>query len=258
MYFRDIQEQRFHAVLTAEGDGILSGVREAAAKAAELGLAEFRCGAEGQALSAGEAFASFSGTPKAIAMAEEQIIGTLAKGSGIASAARKAVALADGKVRIVSGSWKKMPPALKDMVRQAITAGGADFRICTPPMLYIDKNFIRMLGSVAMALRAADGIPEAKRVVQLKGLFCSLEEETVQAVEGGAQILMVDTGSLRDLERCQKQLDRMQARSRVQLAFAGGVRISEIPRMACLGMDILCIGKEIVDARLLDMRQDVV
>ena len=86
----------------------------------------------------------------------------------------------------------------------------------------------------------------------------SLEEETVQAVEGGAQILMVDTGSLRDLERCQKQLDRMQARSRVQLAFAGGVRISEIPRMACLGMDILCIGKEIVDARLLDMRQDVV
>ena len=42
------------------------------------------------------------------------------------------------------------------------------------------------------------------------------------------------------------------------MAFAGGVKIADIPDLAARGMDLLCIGKEIVDAGLLDMKLDVV
>lgn len=114
--FEEIASKRFRAVLTAERSGVISGVEEAYACAKELGIDLELCKAEGAEVSHGERFGNFLGTPKQIALAEERLIGTLAKASGIATASRTAVRLADGKTQIVSGSWKKMPPAIKQMV----------------------------------------------------------------------------------------------------------------------------------------------
>jgi nicotinate-nucleotide pyrophosphorylase (carboxylating) len=68
----------------------------------------------------------------------------------------------------------------------------------------------------------------------------------------------VDTGRLEDLEACQAELAQLGAREQIQVAFAGNVHIADIPDMARRGIDLLCIGKEIVDAGLLDMKLDVV
>ena len=151
-----------------------------------------------------------------------------------------------------------MPPSLKSMVRQAISTGGASFRICQPPMLYIDKNFIRMFGSIPAALEAVAEQTEPTKIIQIKGMTCPVQEETRQALAGGANILMVDTGRLEDLEACQAELAQLGAREQIQVAFAGNVHIADIPDMARRGVDLLCIGKEIVDAGLLDMKLDVV
>ena len=257
LLFQGMESRKFRAVLTAERSGVLSGVEAARARAKALGIALELCRAEGEELSHGERFGNFLASPKQIAMAEEQIIGTLAKFSGIATAARTAVQLADGRVRIVSGSWKKMPPEIKDMVRTATASGGAAFRICQPPMAYLDKNFIRMFGSIPAALEACQRLPGFTRVVQIRGITAGIEEETIQAVDGGAAILMVDTGELTDLDRCLTTLDRLGRRKPAEVAFAGNVRLTDIPELAGRGIDILCIGKEIVDAKLLDMKLDV-
>ena len=124
--FHDIADKRFRAVITAERAGVLAGREEALARAKELGIDLEICKKDGEDLSHGERFANFAASPKTIAMAEEQLIGTLAKASGIATASRTAVMLADGRGKIVSGAWKKMPPELKHMVRQAVDVGGAD------------------------------------------------------------------------------------------------------------------------------------
>lgn len=256
--FKEIQHRRYRAVLIPERDGLLSGVEDAVKTAAELGVQWNSECREGDRLRKGVPFAELIASPRQMAMAEEQVIGTLAKASGIATAAEEAVKASENRVRIVSGSWKKMPPPLKDMVRRAIVTGGASFRICEPPMLYIDKNFIRMLGSIPAALNAAAPLEDSTKVIQIKGLTCPVEEETRQAVSSGADILMVDTGRLEDLEACLSELERLRVRDRVRVAFAGGVKIRDIPDMASRGIDLLCIGKEIVDAGLLDMKLDVV
>ena len=256
--FQTIAQKTYCAELKAEKDGVLSGVEDAQRKAEELGVQWISSYQEGDWLEQGKPFARILAGPKEIAMAEEQLIGTLAKASGIATAARRAVEQAAGRVEIVSGSWKKMPPQLKTMVRRAIATGGASFRICEVPMLYIDKNFIRMLGSIPRALKAVEELKKPTKIIQIKGLFCPVEEETRQAVEGGAKILMVDTGSLDDLDRCRKTLESIGCREKVKIAFAGNVRIAQISELVARGVDILCIGKEIVDAGLLDMKLDVV
>lgn len=255
--FKNIRHRLYRATLVAEREGLLSGVEDAAKTAAELGV-RWSCGLpEGGRLEQGVPFAELIAPPTQMAMAEERMIGTLAKASGIATAAAEAVEAAGGGVRIVSGSWKKMPPQLKDMVRRAIVTGGASFRICEQPMVYIDKNFIRMLGSIPAALEAASALQGATRIIQIKGEACSVEMETRQAVQGGADILMVDTGRREDLAACLEALRRMDA-DRVQVAFAGGVRIADIRPLSSCGVEMLCIGKGIVDAGLLDMKLDVV
>lgn len=255
--FEEIETKRFRAVLTAERSGVLSGVEEAYACAKELGIDLELCKGEGEEISHGERFGNFLGTPKQIALAEECLIGALAKTSGIATAARTAVQLADGRMQIVSGSWKKMPPLIKQMIRKATASGGAAFRICQPPMVYLDKNFIRMFGSIPAATDACRKLPSSTVVVQIRGMTASVEEETRQALDGGAGILMVDTGEPGDAGRCVRTLESLGGRNKAKVAFAGNVRLTDIPDLAELGIDILCIGKEIVDAKLLDLKLDV-
>lgn len=256
--FKEIQHRRYRAVLIPERDGILSGVEDAVRTADSLGVQWSGKCQEGDRLKKGVPFAELIASPRQMAMAEEQVIGTLAKASGIATAADEAVRISDGRVAIVSGAWKKMPPLLKDMVRRAIVTGGASFRICEPPMVYIDKNFIRMLGSIPAALHAVESLKDSTKIIQIKGQISPVEEETRQAVSGGADILMVDTGRIADLDSCVHELERLHARNRVRVAFAGGVKIKDIDDMVSHGIDLLCIGKEIVDAGLLDMKLDVV
>ncbi len=47
-------------------------------------------------------------------------------------------------------------------------------------------------------------------------------------------------------------------RNRVKLAFGGGVKIESIDELKTLDIDILDIGRQIVDAPILDMRLEIV
>ena len=254
--FHALEGKRLRAVLTAERAGVLSGVDSVRIRAEELGIALELCKEEGEELSHGERIGTLVAGPKQIALAEEQLIGELAKASGIATAARTAVLLADGRARIVSGSWKKMPPQIKELVRRAVLTGGAAVRIAEPPMIYLDKNYIRMLGSIQEALRACAVFSDDTKVVQLRGEDGTVAQETRAAVLGGADILMVDTGVREDLECCLSELAAMGCRERIKVAFAGNVKLTDIPELSRRA-DILCIGKEIVDAPLLDWKLDV-
>ncbi|MEL7624055.1 MAG: quinolinate phosphoribosyl transferase [Clostridiales bacterium] len=256
--FQDVCQKKFRAVLVAERAGILSGVQAAKAQAAKVGVGLELCKQEGDSIGHNERIGHIVASPKEMAMAEESVIGTLAKASGIATAANTAVLLADGKTRVICGSWKKMPPELKSVVRQAVMAGGVSFRICDTPMIYLDKNYIRMLGSISLALAACLPFKGYTRVIQIRSEDGDVMEQTVQAVQGGAGILMVDTGKLEDLDRCVGCLESMGARSQVKVAFSGNVKLTDIPALAQRDIDLLCIGKEIVDAQLLDMKLDVV
>lgn len=255
--FEPLATSRFSACLSAEREGVIAGIPSAAEKLAEIGIEpEFLVG-EGGAVRSGGAIARFQGTPMQISLAEEQVIGRLSKFSGIATAAHRAVQLAQGKCRVASGSMKKIPPELRREVRGAIVAGGASLRLLDTPFLYLDKNCVRMFGSVERVLRAASPFTERVLVIQVKGETGSIREETMEAVRGGAGVIMVDTGEFEDAETAIRTLEGLGVRSQKKVAFAEDLKIEDIPRCLSIGVDLLCIGKEIVDAPLLDMKLDV-
>jgi nicotinate-nucleotide pyrophosphorylase (carboxylating) len=251
--FAAIADRTFVAALIADDEGIVSPVAAAIEAAQEIGLGiEFEI-AEAGYVRPGEQILRFRGTAMQIALADEQVVGLLAKASGIATAARRFVERARGRPRIVSGAWKKLPLAVKDTIRSAIAAGGAQPRIATGPFVYLDKNFVTMLGGPAATLTAVAGMTHHRKVVQLDDAVWS-----AAAARAGADVVFIDTGRVGDAAVAARQLQDEGLRGRVELAFGGGVQLDDIDELKRLGVDTVDVGRAIVDAPLLDMRVRVI
>jgi molybdenum cofactor synthesis domain-containing protein len=255
--FREVAGQRISASVSAEADGTLFGVDAAQRHARGLGLSVTARIADGKRVRWGDIVLLVQGAPTAIAQGEEVLIGTMAKPSGIATAAAEAVRRAGNRVRIVAGAWKKMPPELKAMVRGAVQAAGASYRITDGPFLYLDKNYLRIFGGIRRALEATAHLDGYARVVQIRGEQQAIADEAAQAAAAGAAILMVDTGDPEDIDRVAATLRALGLRRTVQLAFAGGITLDSIEALGTRDVDILDVGTAIVDAPLLPLRFDV-
>ena len=255
--FAGIQDKRFLAEITVQRDGVLSGNQAALEKAFQLGISLNLHKGEGDFVEKGEVIAEVEACPMGIAQAEEVIMGAMAKASGIATAAHKAVALAGENMEIVAGAWKKMPPEMKHIVRQAVTAGGASFRISHKPMVYLDKNFISMVGGIQKTLETVSHLTEFDKVVQIRE-NAPIACQTKEALAHGCTIFMVDTGEISDYRICLETLKEAGVRDKVKVAFSGEILMADIPGLKGEDIDLLCIGKEIIDAPMLDMRFDMI
>ena len=257
-FFEPVAHSSVTAHVVVQADGLIAGTDAVPASMAEIGVEVLRAAAEGTRVTAGTVVVEILGSPKQIALAEERLVGLLAKPSGIATATAAFVERAGPRMRVVSGAWKKLPFSQKEMIRKAILVGGAMPRIAEWPFLYIDKNFVRMQGGLAATLESAGRFEGWTRIVQVRGEYGDIAAEAVLAARAGATIVFVDSGEPADAAAAVAALGREGLRHRVALAFAGGVQLGDIEALAAMGVDIVDVGRPIVDAPLLDINLDVV
>jgi nicotinate-nucleotide pyrophosphorylase (carboxylating) len=255
---RHVQGKHITACILADDEGIVAGIHSAKKEADKLGLSLLMALNDGDHVRKGDEVIRFSGSPKQVVMAEDVLIGLLAKPSGIATSARKFVEATGGRPRVVCGAWKKMPPSLKDMIREAVVAGGAGYRMEPGPFVYLDKNYVALLGGIAKCLAALAHLNNSSKVVQVKGRYGNVASEACEVAESGANVVFIDTGRPDDVRAAVERLLQRGLRNRVKLAFGGGVKIESIDELKTLDIDILDIGRQIVDAPILDMRLEIV
>lgn len=256
--FRGLGDRKVTCVILADGEGVVAETNTAAAESKRMGLTLEKILEEGSAVRPGEEIARLSGSPKQVVAAEDVLIGLMAKPSGIATAARAFVARAGQRPQIVCGAWKKMHPAQKESIRRAVVVGGAFYRICREPFVYLDKNHVRILGGIGKALQAVSALGDRRKVAQLKGRDSRVVQEACEAVNCGADILHIDTGNREDVPAVVEELNRRGLRNRVRIAFSGNIRLEDVDALKRMDVDILDIGRRIVDAPLLDMRLEVI
>jgi nicotinate-nucleotide pyrophosphorylase (carboxylating) len=255
---KSVTGKKITASIISDDDGIVAETGVAAEEAKRLGLVLEKIIDKGSQVTGGDEIARFHGSPKQVVMAEDILIGLIAKPSGIATAAGEFVKKAGQRPKIVCGAWKKMPGSLKDTIRRAVVTGGAHCRISQSPFVYLDKNYLTILGGIKESLEAVENLTDHIKVVQLKGRYDTIAKEACEAVEFGASILFIDTGLQSDVELVVKELNHLGLRGKVNIAFGGDIRLGDIDELKTLDIDILDIGRQIVDAPLLDMRLDVV
>lgn len=255
--FLPVADRIFTADVRVVSGGVISGVEHAGRKAIELGCEVLVCAADGDEADAETPILTLCGSAKAIAMAEDCVPGAIAKPSAIARATRLAQKLAGDRVRVVSGAAKKMPEEIKPQIRRAVHRGGGSGRISNVPFLYLDKNYVRIFGSVRKTLEAVAPMKGFVRAIQLRGLVEDIGDEARAAIELGAEILMVDTGRLNDLDLVARLVRQAGRREHTTIAFAGDIAMEDIATVVTHDVDILDIGRAVLDAPIVDIKFDV-
>jgi len=255
---RNVRARRVTASIVVDDEGIIAGIPVAMKECDNLGLSVLMTLETGARVKKGDEVVRFAGRPKQVVMAEEFLIGLLAKPSGIATMAEKFVKATEGRPRVVCGAWKKMPPSLKDMVREAVVVGGAFYRMETGPFAYLDKNYIELLGGIGKSLAAVASLNGHSKVVQVKGRHGDVISEAIEAAEAGADVVFIDTGNLDDVGPVLEKLRGLGLRNKVKIAFGGGLNLETVGKLKALDIDIIDVGREIVDAPILDMKMEIV
>ncbi|MCJ7542546.1 MAG: hypothetical protein MUO88_23095 [Desulfobacterales bacterium] len=255
--FKKIKDKTIDAVIVANSEGVIAGTDKAGREAGRLGLTVKKLLAEGSLVKPGDIIGHFEGRVKEIVIGEDYLIGCIGKPSGIATAAHQFARAAGDRPKIVSGGWKKMPFEIKESIRNAVLAGGAFIRIADEPFIYLDKNYIAAFGGIGKCLGAVAHLKNHLKAVQLKGKYNNIGDEALEAVTLGADILFIDTGNMDDLNKVSAKIKKAGRRNKIEIAFGGNIRLEEIEKLKSFDVDILDVGRAIIDAPLLDLKYGV-
>lgn len=201
--------------------------------------------ADGDRTAAGEVIAELSGSTRAILEGERTALNILQHMSGVATKTSRMCALI-GPFHARLVDTRKTLPGLRMLDKYAVTAGGgANHRINLSDLVLIKDNHIAAVGSIpkAVALAKKRAPFSAKIEVEVEDL-----SQLAQAVEAGADIVMLDNMSCAEMEKAVKV-----AGGRVLLEASGNVDERNVAAVAATGVDIISCGALTHSARALDI-----
>lgn len=197
--------------------------------------------AEGEPVRPGTRVCHLAGPARGILTGERTALNFLQTLSGTATAARHLAALVSGSgCRVLD--TRKTIPGLRLAQKYATRCGGmSNHRMGLYDGVLIKENHIASAGGIAQAVAAArsagHGLPVEVEVESL--------DEARQAIEAGADILLLDNFSLQDLSRAvalNRELCATGARQVALLEASGNVSEQTLPAIAATGVDFVSVG----------------
>ena len=200
--------------------------------------------ADGDSLSAGDELCRIQGPARALLTAERTALNFIQLLSGTATtASRYAARVAHTGVKLLD--TRKTLPGLRLAQKYAVACGGChNHRIGLFDAFLIKENHIAAAGSISAA------ISTARRAATGKLIEVEVEttEELHQALEAGADRIMLDNFSLEQLRKAVQA-----ARGRAELEASGNVTDETLVSIAETGVDLISIGALTKHVRALDL-----
>jgi len=258
----DQQETGF---IMAKEEGILAGIE--AAKQVFLRVdPELKVRIlleDGARVKPGSKVAKVSGSIASILKAERVALNFLQRLSGIASETNRYVARVGGlPVRIMD--TRKTTPGLRSLEKYAVRVGGGEnHRMNLSEGVLIKDNHLVALHRQGLNIKeiiakarqnAPLSLREAKRRSNLQARQIQVEvevgtvSEALEAVEAGADIVMLDNMNLEDMSKAVKTIH-----GRALIEASGGITLGNVRAVAETGVDFISIGALTHSARALDI-----
>ena len=199
---------------------------------------------DGDRAEANQALFHLEGPARALLSGERSALNFLQCLSGVATRVGHYVELVKGtQVKLLD--TRKTLPGLRLAQKYAVTCGGGhNHRIGLYDAFLIKENHIAASGGIAQAIEAAHRIAPGKPVeVEVESL-----EELQQALDAGADIIMLDELSLDDMRTAVTLTN-----SRAKLEASGGVNETTLRTIAETGVDYISIGTLTKDVKAIDL-----
>ena len=242
-------------MLRAKAHGVLAGVDVAAAvfQRVDAGLEMRTLLEDGSTLAPGDDIAGVEGPAGSILRAERIALNFLQRMSGIASETNRYVKAVQGcKSRIVD--TRKTVPGLRYLDKYAVRMGGGyNHRLNLADGILIKDNHIQALRSQEMSLKEIIrlALSRASHTIKVEVEVETLEE-TKEAVEAGAHIIMLDNMSVDLMRQAMELID-----GRAVVEASGGITMETVRAVAETGVDLISIGGLTHSATALDISLDL-
>jgi nicotinate-nucleotide pyrophosphorylase (carboxylating) len=244
-------DQQGTGVIVAKKEGILAGIG-AAKQVFHRVDPELRMEIlleDGARVKPGAKIAKVSGNIVSILRAERVALNFLQRLSGIASETNRYVeAVKELPVRIMD--TRKTTPGLRSLEKYAVkTGGGENHRMNLGDGILIKDNHLAGLRSRGLDIkeivaRARQNAPQRLPVeVEVRTV-----SEASEAVEAGADIVMLDNMNLDDMRKAVKSIH-----GRTLIEASGGITLDNVRAVAETGVDFISIGALTHSARALDI-----
>jgi nicotinate-nucleotide pyrophosphorylase (carboxylating) len=199
---------------------------------------------DGQRAEPNQALFHLEGPARALLSGERSALNFLQCLSGVATRVGHYVELVKGtQVKLLD--TRKTLPGLRLAQKYAVTCGGGhNHRIGLYDAFLIKENHIAASGGIAQAIAAAQRIAPGKPVeVEVENL-----EELQQALDAGADIIMLDELSLTDMRTAVSLTN-----GRAKLEASGGINETTLRTIAETGVDYISIGTLTKDVKAIDL-----
>ena len=200
--------------------------------------------ADGERVAPNQTLFSLEGPARALLSGERSALNFLQTLSAVATRCRHFADLVEGTgVKLLD--TRKTLPGLRLAQKYAVTQGGChNHRIGLYDAFLIKENHIAACGGIAQAISAAHGIAPGKPVeIEVESL-----DELQQALEAGADIVMLDELSLEDMRTAVKL-----TAGRAKLEASGGINETTLRTIAETGVDYISIGSLTKDVKAVDL-----
>lgn len=230
-------DRRARGSIGAKQRCILAGVAEACEVFEGLGAKPVVKRRDGSTVKKGDVVITVTGPARALLSGERLALNFIMRMSGIATATRDLVdrcRKANPDVRVAA--TRKTVPGFREFEKRAVVLGGGDpHRFGLDDAILIKDNHIRLAGGVAEALRRAKASSFTKKVE----IEVESEEDAFVALEGGADIVMLDNFAPREARRLYGELKAR--RPDVVVEVSGGITPENIEAYA-RAADVISVG----------------
>ena len=204
---------------------------------------------DGSKVKKGDIIAEISGKTYVILKGERVSLNIVQRLSGIATLTSRYVEKTRRlKAKIVD--TRKTTPCHRFMEKYAVKVGGGyNHRFGLFDGILIKDNHIKTLGSIKKAVREAKkGHHLFKIEVEVKNL-----KEFKEAIESGADIIMLDNMTVRDMKEAVKI-----AKGRIMLEASGNISLENVREVAETGVDLISVGALTHSAPAVDISLKIV
>jgi len=189
---------------------------------------------DGQKFKKGQTLATIKGRSISLLKGERTALNFLQRMSGIATTTQKFVqALQGTKTKILD--TRKTTPGLRHLEKYAVKmGGGVNHRLNLSEMVLIKDNHLRVVGSIFQAVKSAK--ERIKPGVKVEVEATSFEE-VQEAVQSGADMIMLDNMSKEAMKEVVKQV-----KGKIPLEVSGKITLRRVKEIASLGVDFISVG----------------
>jgi nicotinate-nucleotide pyrophosphorylase (carboxylating) len=243
------------AVVFAKEAGVAAGIEETVIFAESLGLSVKAEVADGDEVKSGAVILRLSGNARDILSAERTMLNLLSRMSGIATATRKLTEkLRQANLTAKVAATRKTAPGLLYFDKKAVLIGGGDpHRLRLDDMILLKDNHVVIAGSVENAVRKAKAASVNKKIEA----EVTSAADAVKAAEAGADIVMLDNFSPKQIREAVETLKKAGFFGKVLLEVSGGITEKNLLEYASMQVDIISLGALTHSVKALDISLEI-